>query len=256
MPLTDSFTRLLLRGLLAGLIAGLLAGTVGFVIGEPKVDSAISVEEADSAAETDTGHSHADAGAPADTASQDDSDELVSRTGQKLGEFLALGLGGLALGAIVASVAHVARRYTTLSGPALVGALGVAGWLAVTAVPFFKYPANPPAVGEPDTINQRTLLWLAAVILGLVAVGAAVFVQRLLAAQPGTVRVIGAVAAFVIVTAIGYIALPGVNEVKPDFPATLLWQFRVSSLAVSATLWAVLGSAFAILTEFVDRKRA
>ncbi|WP_280387606.1 CbtA family protein [Nocardia wallacei] len=243
MPLIGSLKTLLLRGLLAGLIAGLLAGTVGFVLGEPKVESAIAIEEAGSAAEG--GHSH------------DESEEpLVSRGGQKFGEFLALGLAGLALGAIFAAVAHYARRFTTLPGPKLAVALGLCGWLAITAVPFFKYPANPPAVGEPDTINERTLLWVAAVLLGLAAVGAAVFVYRLLSAQLGTVRFAGAMAAFVAVTAIGYIALPGVNEVTDDFPATLLWQFRVSSLAVSATLWAALGLAFATLTEFADRRQA
>ncbi|WP_024800906.1 CbtA family protein [Nocardia sp. BMG51109] len=241
MPLTGSFTTLLLRGLLAGLIAGLLAGTVGFVIGEPKIESAITLEESSA----ESGHSHGESEEP-----------LVSRGGQRFGEFLALGLGGLALGAIFAAVANVARRHTALPGPKLAVSLGLCGWLAITAVPFFKYPANPPAVGEPDTINQRTWLWLAAVLLGLAAVGAAVYVHRLLSAQPGTLRLVAAVAVFVIVVAIGYIALPGVNEVKGDFPATLLWQFRVSSLAVSATLWAVLGLAFATLTEFAGRKKA
>lgn len=243
MPLTGSLKTLLLRGLLAGLIAGLLAGTVGFVVGEPKVESAIALEEA--AEHSDGGHSHGDSEEP-----------LVSRGGQKFGEFLALGLSGLALGAIFAAVANVARRHTTLPGPKLAVALALCGWLAISAVPFFKYPANPPAVGEPDTINDRTLLWVAAVLLGLAAVGAAVFAHRLLSARLSTFRVVAAVAAFLVVTAIGYVALPGVNEVKDDFPATLLWQFRVSSLAVTATLWAALGLAFATLTEFAGRKEA
>ncbi len=38
------------------------------------------------------------------------------------------------------------------------------GWVAIGAVPFVKYPANPPAVGDPETIDQRTWLW---VVLGL-----------------------------------------------------------------------------------------
>ncbi|MBF6173174.1 CbtA family protein [Nocardia blacklockiae] len=239
MPLTGSLRTLLLRGLLAGLIAGLLAGTVGFVVGEPKVESAIALEEAGA----EHGHSHEESEEP-----------LVSRGGQKFGEFLALGLSGLALGAIFAAVANIARRHTGLSGPKLAVLLGLCGWLAISAVPFFKYPANPPAVGEPDTINDRTLLWAASVLVGLAAVGAAVFAHRLLAAQLSTLRVTAAVVAFLVVTAIGYIVLPGVNEVKDDFPATLLWQFRVSSLAVTATLWAALGLAFATLTEFASRK--
>ncbi len=64
-----------------------------------------------------------------------------------------------------------------------------------------------------------------------------------------TTRVIGQVAAFLAVVTIGYLALPGINEVGEDFPATLLWQFRISSLATQATLWLALGLAFAFLTE-------
>ncbi|MGK8554925.1 CbtA family protein [Nocardia gipuzkoensis] len=247
MPLTGSLGTLLLRGLLAGLIAGLLAATVGYFVGEPKVDAAIAIEEAGSAAE----HTHAES--PGGHSHDDEEEPLVSRTGQKFGQFLALGLAGLALGAIYASVAHVARRYTTLSGPRLALTLGVAGWAAIVAVPFFKYPANPPAVGDPDTINNRTLLWLAAVLLGIVAVGAAVAVFTVLRAQLSTIRLIGGVAAFVLVTGLGYVLLPGVNEVSADFPATLLWEFRIASLAETAALWTCLALGFAALTEFAAR---
>ncbi|MEU7766266.1 CbtA family protein [Nocardia sp. NPDC049190] len=277
MPLTGSLTSLLVRGLLAGLIAGLLAATVGYFVGEPKVDAAIAIEEAHSAGEHahsadsepsgvhshgDAGvHSHGDAGVHSHGdagvhSHGDDEAPLVSRTGQKAGQFLALGLAGLALGAIYASVAHVARRYTTLPGPNLALALGAGGWLAIVAVPFFKYPANPPAVGDPETINERTLLWVAAVLLGIVAVAVAVSVFKVLRGQLFTVRLIGGVVGLVSVTTLGYILLPGVNEVSAEFPATLLWQFRVSSLAETATLWAALALGFAALTEFATRTAA
>ncbi|MGV9544035.1 CbtA family protein [Nocardia beijingensis] len=255
MPLIGSLRTLLLRGLLAGLIAGLLAATVGYFVGEPKVDAAIAIEEAHSShAESPDGHSHGEHAESTGGHSHGDEEEpLVSRGGQKFGQFLALGLAGLALGAIYASVAHFARRYTTLSGPRLALTLGVAGWAAIVAVPFFKYPANPPAVGDPDTINERTVLWLAAVVLGIVAVGAAVAAFTALRTQLPTFRLIGGVAAFVLVTVVGYVFLPGVNEVSADFPATLLWQFRVASLAETATLWACLALGFAALTEFATR---
>ncbi|MFF0541818.1 CbtA family protein [Nocardia thailandica] len=250
MPLTGALKTLLLRGLLAGLIAGLLAATVGYFVGEPQVDAAIAIEEAASAAAE---HAHS-AGEAAGGHSHDADDALVSRTGQKAGQFLALALAGLAFGAIFAAAADVARRYTTLSGPHLALALALGGWTAVVAVPFFKYPANPPAVGDPETIDQRTWLWVAAVLLGLAAVGAAVFVHRALAGRFATWRLIGGVAAFVLVTALGYVLLPGVDEVSADFPATLLWRFRVASLAETATLWAGIGLAFAALTEFATRR--
>lgn len=260
MPLSDSFKNLLIRGLLAGLIAGLLAGGVAFLIGEPHVDAAIAIEEANSAAadapdadateahshgtEAAGGHSHGDEDAP-----------LVTRDGQKGGLFLATALAGLALGAIFASVAHYARRFANLSGPVLAIALAFGGWLAIEAVPFFKYPANPPAVGDPDTINQRTWLWLAAVVLGLAAVTAAALVAKRVAAQPLSVRIAGPFVTFLVIVGLGYVLLPGINEVGADFPATLLWEFRLSSLATQATLWISLGLAFAFLTERAASQR-
>ncbi|MGO4202333.1 CbtA family protein [Rhodococcus sp. TAF43] len=259
--LTDSF-KTLLRGLLAGLIAGLLAGAVAFTLGEPHVQAAINIEESAAAAEAPGADHHAgeattDPGAAEESAGHSHGDEepLVSRTGQRAGLFLATALAGLALGAIFAVVVHYARRFTAVNGPLLAIAVAGCGWLAIEAVPFFKYPANPPAVGDPDTINERTLLWLASVILGLAAVAVAVYVGRALRNQQlVTLRVIGQVAAFLVVAAIGYIALPGINEVGEDFPATLLWEFRVSSLATQAMLWLALGLAFAFLTERAHRR--
>ncbi|WP_433682154.1 CbtA family protein [Nocardia sp. CA-119907] len=249
MPLIGSLKTLLLRGLLAGLIAGLLAATVGYFVGEPKIEAAIAIEEANTAKEKAADHAQE----PAGHTHGDEEEPLVSRSGQKAGQFLALGLAGLALGAIFGSVAYFARRYSTLSGPKLALGLALAGWAAIVAVPFFKYPANPPAVGDPDTINQRTLLWSAAVLLGLAAVGIGVYVYKLLATQLDTVRLIAGVGAFALVVVLGYILLPGINEVTEDFPAALLWQFRAASLGETATLWACLGLGFAALTEFATR---
>lgn len=236
-PLTGGFGALLLRGLLAGLIAGLCAGAIAYLLGEPHINAAIALEEAASA------HAHAEA-----AAHTHGDDALVSRAGQQVGLFLATGLGGMALGAILAAALHYARRLTALPGPTLALAASALGWLAIEAVPFAKYPANPPAVGDPETIAQRTWLWLAAVALGLAAVAAAVAVARLSRAS-GVARVAGPTAAFLAVAGLGVALLPTVNEVGPDFPASLLWEFRVASLATQATLWLVLGLAFAWLTE-------
>lgn len=241
MPLNESFTKLLVRALLAGLIAGLLAGGVAFILGEPHIDSAIAIEEAAGAA-----HSHDD-GTEAHSHGED---ALVSRDGQRGGLFLATALAGLALGAIFAVVAHYARGISNLSGPVLGMMLAGLGWLAIEVVPFFKYPANPPAVGDPETIDQRTWLWLATVALGLLAVAVAAYAAKALAAQEFlTAKIAAPVLAFLAVVTIGYLVLPTINEVGEDFPATLLWEFRLSSLATQATLWLTLGLTFAFLTE-------
>ncbi|CAM3895402.1 CbtA family protein [Smaragdicoccus niigatensis] len=236
MPLNDRFPTLIIRGLIAGVIAGLLAGVVAFILGEPHIDAAIAIEDAKNAA-MNASHEH----------------ELVSRTGQRFGLFLATSLAGLALGAIFGTAAHYLRRFSTSSGPIFAMILAVCGWLAIEIVPFFKYPANPPAVGNPETIDHRTFLWLAALILGLLAVSTASTVFVTLRKHGPATRAAATLGAFVGVVAIGYTALPGINEVGADFPATLLWQFRLSSLATQATLWFALGLAFAWLTERANK---
>ncbi|MEU1956933.1 CbtA family protein [Nocardia rhamnosiphila] len=252
MPLSGSFGALLLRGLLAGLIAGLLAGVVGNFVGEPRVEAAIAIEEAaapapEHAHDSGTGHTHGE------TAHAHGDEAVVSRPWQKFGQFLAAALAGMAFGAIVATAAHYARRFTALPGHRLVLGLGLAGWVAVVAVPFFEYPANPPAVGDPETINERTLLWVAAVLLGLVAVAAGVSIWKALRTRPESLRLVAAAVGFVIVVTLGYTVLPEIDEVGADFPASLLWEFRAASLAVSTTLWVGIGLAFAALTEWSTR---
>jgi hypothetical protein len=232
VPLSDKFTTLLLRGLLAGVVAGILTGGVAFVIGEPQVEAAIAIEEA--AASPATG----------------EEEPIVSRDLQKLGLILATSLAGISIGAIFAVVVHYARQSSRLRGSTLAIAVALCGWLAVAVVPFFKYPANPPAVGNPETIDQRTLLWFGAVGLGLVAVGAAIAAHGAVRSHPYlSMRVAAPLVAFIVVVTIGYLVLPTVNEVGDDFPAVLLWQFRIASLVTQATLWIGLGLVFAFLTE-------
>ncbi len=238
MPLTatrpaPSFGAVLLRGLLAGLIAGLLAGLFAYTLGEPKIDAAIAIEEAAAGAE----HSHG-------------GDEAeVSRTGQKGGLFLATGLYGVAMGGLLATAYAVLRRRLRTGDDARAGlGLAAAAVTGLVLVPFVKYPPNPPAVGDPATIDQRTISYLAIVVIGLVAVWAAVLAFRSLRAGAGEwLRLSAATAAFLLVVVVGYVLLPNIDEVPDGFPPSLLWNFRVTSLGTQVALWVTLGLAFAAL---------
>lgn len=133
----------------------------------------------------------------------------------------------------------------------------VAGLLALGALyaSVLQYPANPPAVGDPDTINEPTLLWLASVVLGLVAIVVAVAVAKALATQDlHTVRIAGPAFAFLVVVGLGYLVLPSVDEVGESFPSMLSWEFRAASFAVQLGLWAALGVVLAYLTERASRR--
>ncbi len=222
---------LLVRGMLAGLAAGVLALGVAYFLGEPNVDSAISFENA---------HSH------------EHEMEVVSRalqstaglaTGVLVYGVAFGGIGALAFCFALGRVGRFSPRATALllSGCAL---------LSVYVVPFLKYPANPPSVGDPDTIGKRTGLYFLMMLLSVLLAIAATILGKRLATRLGTwYATVVAVAGFVLVIGLAYAFLPVVNEVPKDFPATLLWRFRLSALAIQAVLWGGFGLLFGELAE-------
>jgi len=50
--------------------------------------------------------------------------------------------------------------------------------------------------------------------------------------------------------------LPAINEVPDDFPAVLLWNFRIASIASQFVLWATIGIAFGLLAERALKQQA
>ena len=53
-------------------------------------------------------------------------------------------------------------------------------------IPFLKYPANPPSIGNSDTIGRRTTLYLILIALSLLIVVGVAVAARQLAARFGT----------------------------------------------------------------------
>ncbi|MEU2715329.1 CbtA family protein [Streptomyces sp. NPDC007205] len=222
---------LLVRGMLAGLAAGVLALVVAYVLGEPSVDKAISFEEA---------HSH------------EHEMEVVSRSLQSTAG-LATGVlvYGVAFGGIAAlAFCFALGRVGRFSPRATALLLSGCALLAVYVVPFLKYPANPPSVGNPDTIGKRTTLYFLMMLLSVLLAIAATLLGKRLAPRLGTWwATVVAVAAFTVVIGLAYQFLPVVNEVPKGFPASLLWRFRLSALAIQTALWGGFGLLFGELAE-------
>ena len=61
-------------------------------------------------------------------------------------------------------------------------------------------------------------------------------------------------AGFVVVVAGLFVRLPAPAE-PGQFPAGLLWNFRLSSLGTQVELWTGLGAVFGALCERANRKR-
>jgi predicted cobalt transporter CbtA len=241
----------LVRGLLAGLLAGFFSFAVAYTVGEPQVDAAIAVEEAgaapahsDQPASDGHSHSHAD--------SDEDSGTQVSRGTQSTWG-LATGIFAvsIAIGGVVGLVsAFAVGRLGRLRPGQSTAVVALLGFVAVWLVPFLKYPATPPAVGNGDTIGDRTLYFFSIQAISVLAmIGAVLLARRLLAGHGAYRAVLVSGAAFLAVTIVAGLLLPTVNEIG-DFPGDTLWYFRRASLLTNATMWAAIG---VILTGLVGK---
>ncbi|MGH7029409.1 MAG: CbtA family protein, partial [Stellaceae bacterium] len=136
-------------------------------------------------------------------------------------------------------------------GPRATSALLAAvGLIAVYIVPSLKYPANPPAIGDPATIGARTALYFSMIAISLAAMIAAGMLRlRLLARFGAWNAALIAAAAYLIVVVAAGLALPAVNEVPRQFPAVVLWRFRIASLGAQLITWATIGLVFGAAAE-------
>ena len=241
---------LLIRGLLVGLVAGLAAFGFARWKGEPSVNQAVAFEDY---VATDIHH--------------EPQHEEVSRSVQ---DSAGLGTGailyGVAMGGIFALVfAEAYGRIGLRTARGTAAVLGLLGFVGIYLVPLLKYPANPPAIGQEDTIGQRTVLYLAMVVLSVAALVGAAAVRRKLVARFGAwnaTLVVGG--GYIAAMAICYLALPGINEVPQaaipgvvdavtdatvTFPPVVLWNFRVASLGIQVIVWSVIALVFGVMAE-------
>jgi Probable cobalt transporter subunit (CbtA) len=239
--------------MLVGLIAGIFAFGVARVLGEPQVNKAISFE---SYVEYTVHHEPPEA-------------ELVSRS---LQSSAGLGTGaliyGVAFGGIFALVFAVAYgRLGTLTARGTAALLGLLGFVSVYLVPNLKYPANPPSIGNPDTIGRRTALYLVMILISIVGMVLCVIARRKLRSRFGDWNAtILAGLGYLVAIVVSYLVLPGINEVPQQaiqgvvhavtdagvtFPPTVLWHFRVASLGIQVMMWSTIAILFGLVAERV-----
>jgi predicted cobalt transporter CbtA len=128
--------------------------------------------------------------------------------------------------------------------------LALIAFIAVYLVPDLKYPANPPSVGNAETIGLRTALYFGMIGISVIAaVGAIVFRRILVVHYGGWNATLMVVAYYIAVMIAAGLVLPAVNEVPDEFPAAVLWKFRIASLGAQFILWATLGLLFGALTQ-------
>ena len=147
--------------LISGAIAGTTLGLVNLVVVEPYLDRAIGIEIQNAINEGE----------------EVDMEELVDyRIWQKGGQIAAGTVLGMSFGALLGIVIAFARNKVIIisnnNRSNLKNIILIAGilWLVLFLIPSIKYPANPPTVGDPDTIYERQTLYISFILIsGFVA---------------------------------------------------------------------------------------
>jgi predicted cobalt transporter CbtA len=221
--------------LLSGAIAGIILGLINQAIVEPFIDKAISIET----------QQHIARGESVDTAQQSQ-----YRVWQKGGEVVAAATYGISLSALFGIVFAFSRR--SLPGfnnkrKALF--LACIMFFVIFLIPAIKYPANPPAVGNPATIYHREMLYVSFIaVSGFSALALAISYRRLqtyFSEKPAWL-IVPLIYAIIMIGA--YIAFPP-NPDKATIPSNLITSFRIASVSTIGIFWGVLGMIVGLLWD-------
>jgi predicted cobalt transporter CbtA len=216
--------------LLSGVIAGVILAGVSYFVAEPFIDQAIGIEVDNSIASGEVV----------------DFDALSSyRVWQKEGTFAAGAFLGVTYGAILGIIYVISRKYLPSSSDrkkALI--LAAIMCLSLYIVPFIKYPANPPGVGDPETIGLRDSLYTSYQLAsGLIALGVSILMYKL--------QRISYIKYVIPVFYLGLVAsIYAVFPANPDeitAPMDLVNAFRAVTFGTMVMFYLVLGTIFGIM---------
>ena len=210
--------------LIAGAISGTLLAIINLGIVEPYIDEAINIENQNAIAQGEVINP------------QEFNDY---RLWQKSGEIAAGTILGISLGALF-GVVFVLSRNSIPGSNDKKKALILAGvmLLVIYIVPALKYPANPPAVGDPETIYYRESLYITILtISGFSALGLA-FLYKKLGDKKGKQIVVPVI--YLGIIAAAFMILPP-NPDEITAPVDLVMGFRIASGLTMSAFWGLLG---------------
>lgn len=222
----------------SGVIAGIILAFLNLGIVEPTIDKAIALEVQKQVSSGENVNMS----------------ELIDyRYWQKAGAFA----GGAIYGAGLASLFGVVFVFARSKLPGKNNkqkAILLAGimWLVLFLMVALKYPANPPAVGDPETIYYRETLYVGYIMIsGLAALGMAVIWIR--TRMNSKKIIIPLMYAAIMVTA--YVVMPS-NPDKIEISMDLIQTFRILTAITIGVFWGTLGIIFGSLWDkFLSREQ-
>ena len=220
--------------LVSGCFAGLIHGGLNLVIVEPYLDQAIGIENQTLFA----------------TGEEEDTTSFwveynSYRTWQKGGQVLAGAILGTSIAALVGIVFLFVRK-SLPEGNNVKKTLILSGlmWFTIFVIPFLKYPANPPTVGDAETVVMRGILFLS--FIAISGLGAIAFYQVYKKLQNKKFLVFVGYTVFI---GVAFFLMPE-NPDKITAPLELVDGFRGASFVAVSVYWLTLGL---ILGGFVEK---
>lgn len=212
--------RIVLRGALAGVIAGIIGFVFAKIFAEPVINQAIDYE---SGRDDVLGKLNEAAGGMPGM----EGPEIFSRTVQStVGVATGVIAFSAAMGALVAVVYVALHGRVHVRPRNLAWMIAAFGFLGVFLLPFFKYPANPPAIGHDFTVVTRGHLYLTMVAGSVILLGLAAYLFRVLLHRFSTgVAVALSTAAFAVVFGVLISVLPSLGDLPANVEATSQFGF-------------------------------
>ena len=227
--------------LISGAIAGTILGLINQLLVEPYIDQAIKIEVQNTVA----------SGEPVDL------DEFVQyRLWQKGGEIVAGTILGISISALFGIVFAYSRDSLPGSNNKKKGLI-LAGimFLVIFLIPPLKYPANPPAVGDPETIGYRESSYIVMLVIsGFTAFGVAILYRSLGQTRRESRKFI-APAIYVVIIALAFVILPANPDVI-TISSDLLMNFRIITTITMGIFWGTLGILLGSLWDVVKPHEA
>ena len=208
--------------LVSGSFAGLIYGGLNLVIVEPFLDDATNIENQNlfaSGEESDTTEFWVEYNS--------------YRSWQKGGQILASTILGASLGSLFGIVFAYSRK-SLPSDNNIKKTIVLAGimWFVLFVIPFLKYPANPPTVGETETVMLRGILYLSFIAISGFSVLGFYQLHKRLEANKKIIAIIGY---GIFITSVFFL-MPN-NPDKITASTELVDGFRIFTFFTTSIFW-------------------
>ena len=216
--------------LFSGAISGLILAGMNLIVVEPFIDKAIGFETA----------RHVAAGEHIDTNEQNSYRFWQKSTSLIAGSILGMAYGSL-LGIVYAFINKALPFSKDIKKTVF---LSLVIYAVVFLIPFLKYPGNPPAVGNPDTIYIRESLYLGFLAISTIStLGLGILFYKFKSVKH--ISIIIPIIYAAIISSAFFIFPP--NPDKISIPMDLVYSFRIASALTQLGFWIILGIIFGLL---------